>query len=86
MNQGVVEASADHRQRRGQPSAAKSWLKAIERTSGIEAEPSRLFADIVEDWAARQPDHAALISETESFSYRALADRINRYARWALTA
>jgi len=86
MNQGVVEASADHRQRRGQPSAAKSWLKAIERTSGIEAEPSRLFADIVEDWAARQPDRAALISETESFSYRALADRINRYARWALTA
>ena len=45
-----------------------------------------MFADIVEDWAERQPDRPALISETETFSYRTLAERINRYARWALSA
>jgi fatty-acyl-CoA synthase len=86
MSAGVIEPSADHRQRRAKPSAAKSWLKAIELTSRIEADPRRLFADVVEDWAARQPDHPGLISETETFSYRALAERINRYARWALSA
>jgi fatty-acyl-CoA synthase len=41
---------------------------------------------MVEDWSERQPDRAGLISETETFSYRTLAERINRYARWALSA
>ena len=71
---------------RAKPSAAKSWLKAIELTSRIEADPSRLFADVVEDWSERQPDRPALISDAETFSYRTLAERINRYARWALSA
>jgi fatty-acyl-CoA synthase len=80
----VIEQSTDSRRRK--PSAAKSWLKAIDLTSRFEADPSRLFADVVEDWAARTPERAALISETETFTYRVLADRINRYARWALSA
>jgi fatty-acyl-CoA synthase len=67
------------------PSTAKSWLKAIERTSRIEVNPQRLFADIVEDWAAQQPDRPSLLSDAESFTYRALNARINRYARWALS-
>jgi fatty-acyl-CoA synthase len=70
----------------GRDSAAKRWLKAIGLTSRIDADPRRLFADIVEDWATKQPDRPALISETQSFSYRVLAERINRYARWALSA
>ncbi|MEO6783260.1 MAG: long-chain-acyl-CoA synthetase [Bradyrhizobium sp.] len=82
MNAGVHPA--DGRPRK--PSAAKSWLKAIELTSRIEDEPHRLFADLVEDWAGRQPDSPALISEVETFSYRTLSERINRYARWALGA
>jgi fatty-acyl-CoA synthase len=86
MSAGVIEPSAEHRQRRGKPSAAKSWLKAIELTSRIEADPRRLFADAVEEWALLQPDHPGLISETETFSYRTLAERINRYARWARSA
>ena len=44
-----------------------------------------MFADIVEDWAARQPDRPALLSDLETFSYRDLNERINRYARWALS-
>ena len=71
---------------RGKPSTAKSWLKAIERTSRIEVNPLQLFADLVEDWAARQPDRPALISDHATFSYRDLDERINRYARWALSA
>jgi fatty-acyl-CoA synthase len=91
MNAGVIEHSiveqpAASPRPRAKPSAAKSWLKAIELTARIEADPRRLFADIVEDWAARQPDRPSLISDIETLSYRALADRINRYARWALSA
>jgi fatty-acyl-CoA synthase len=86
MNTDVIEQPTDNRQRRDKPSAAKSWLKAIELTSRIEADPNRLFADVVEDWASRAPDRACLISETEAFSYLTLAERINRYARWALSA
>ncbi|THD68656.1 MAG: long-chain-acyl-CoA synthetase [Bradyrhizobium sp.] len=85
MSTDVIDQSIGDRQR-GKPSAAKSWLKAIELTSRIEADPSRLFADIVEQWSEREPHRASLISETETFSYRVLADRINRYARWSLSA
>jgi fatty-acyl-CoA synthase len=86
MNTDVIDQPTDSQRPRGKPSAAKSWLKAIELTSGIEADPSRLFADVVEDRSKRQPDSPALISEHETFSYRTLAERINRYARWALSA
>src|SRR5450756_2849322 len=86
MNIGVIEQSTNNPLARGKPSAAKSWLKAIELTSRIEAEPGRLFADVVEDWSKRQPDRPALISQAGTFGYRTLAERINRYARWALSA
>jgi fatty-acyl-CoA synthase len=86
MNVDVIEQPTDSPRLRGKPSAAKSWLKAIELTSRIEANPQRLFADVVEDWAARQPERPGLISDTEIFSYRNLTERVNRYARWALSA
>jgi fatty-acyl-CoA synthase len=85
-NTGVVGRPTDNPRPRGKSSAAKSWLKAIELTSRIEVNPRELFADVVDDWARRQPDRAALIAETETFSYRALSKRINHYARWALSA
>src|SRR5580704_5514835 len=84
MTTGLIDRPTESPPRK--PSAAKTWLKAIELTSRIEAEPSRLFADVVEDWAARQPDRPALVSDAQTLNYRALAERINRYARWALSA
>jgi fatty-acyl-CoA synthase len=65
-------------------SSAKLWLKAIGLTSRIEAEPQRLFADVVEGWAQQQPQRPALLSDTTNFTYEELAARINRYARWAM--
>lgn len=64
---------------------AKAWLRAIELTSDIEANPDRIFPDVVEACSARQPDRLALISDTESFTFEMLSQRINRYARWALS-
>jgi fatty-acyl-CoA synthase len=86
MNTGVIEKPAGSARAGGKPSAAKSWLKAIELTSRIEADPGRLFADLIEDWADRQPDRPGLIAEAQTLTYRMLAGRINRYARWALSA
>lgn len=64
-------------------SVAKTWLQGIALTARLDAEPRRLFADIVEEWAQRQPDRPALLSDGQSFTYGELAARINRYARWA---
>jgi fatty-acyl-CoA synthase len=64
--------------------AAKAWLRAIELTSDIEANPDRTFSDVIEACSVRHPDRLALISDTESFTYEMLSQRINRYARWAL--
>jgi fatty-acyl-CoA synthase len=79
MNTGVIEQAKPARA----PSASKIWLKAIELTARIETLPGRLFADVVEDWAKRQPDRAALVTDDETINYEQLASRINRYARWA---
>jgi len=85
MTTGLIDRPTESPTQR-KPSAAKTWLKAIELTSRIEAEPSRLFADVLEERAARQPDRPALISDAQTLTYRELAVRINRYARWALSA
>jgi len=64
-------------------SASKIWLKAIELTARIETLPGRLFADVVDDWARRQPDRVALVMDDATLDYDGLSKRINRYARWA---
>lgn len=79
MNTGVIEQPKAVKA----PSASKIWLKAIELTARIETLPGRLFADVADDWARRQPDRAALLTDDVTIDYDTLARRINRYARWA---
>jgi len=82
MTTGVIEQPKVARA----PSASKIWLKAIELTARIETLPGRLFADVVDDWAQRQPARTALIAAETTIDYAGLSKRINRYARWARTA
>jgi fatty-acyl-CoA synthase len=63
---------------------ARPWLRALELTAPIAQAPWRTFPSLIEELAERFGDAPALVSETESFSYRALLERSNRYARWAL--
>src|SRR6266853_2452648 len=63
---------------------ARAWLRALELTAPIAQARWRTFPSLIEEWAERFGDAPALVSETESFSYRALLERSNRYARWAL--
>ena len=67
------------------PSANRAWLRALEIIGRIERSPERLLSSVVEEIAWARPDAPALISDGETLSYGALAGRMRRYARWAIT-
>src|SRR5271154_5317783 len=69
----------------GTRSAAKAWLRALELTTPIAHHPMRTFPVVIEELAERFGEVPALISRAETLTFGALADRSNRYARWALT-
>ena len=59
-------------------------LRALRMTTPIAKNPTRVFPLVIDELAAKYGDAPALISDREQLSYRALAARANRYARWAL--
>jgi fatty-acyl-CoA synthase len=59
-------------------------LRSLRRTMPIAKHPDRVFPHVVDELAQRFGDAPALLSERENFTYRELAARANRYARWAL--
>jgi fatty-acyl-CoA synthase len=65
-------------------SSAKAWLRALELTTPIAANRDCILPSVIQRAAAGMPDAPALLSETQSLSYRELTARINQYARWAL--
>src|SRR3974390_2250649 len=71
----------DRTQRKG---PARAWLRALELTAPIAQQRWRTFPAVIEELAERFAEAPALLSDSESFSFRALAARCNRYARWAL--
>jgi len=81
----IISEHADTiaRQGTGARSATRAWLRALELTTPIAHNPTRIFPVVVEELAGRFGDAPALLSETETLSFRALLDRSNRYARWA---
>ena len=60
------------------------WLRALELTAPITTTPHRILPAVIEELAERFADAPALLSEGECLTYRGLAARANRYARWAL--
>ena len=68
----------------GSRSAAKAWVRALELTAPIARHPERLLPAVIAERAAQLGDAPALLSARECLTYRALAERANRYARWAL--
>ena len=61
-----------------------SWLRALELTAPIPAQPGRVLPAVIDELAGRCGEAPALLSDGESLSFRALAERSHRYARWAL--
>src|SRR5215467_11377859 len=58
--------------------------RVIRLTSPIARNPTRIFPLLVDDLAARHGDKPALVSDRERLTYRMLAARSCRYARWAM--
>jgi fatty-acyl-CoA synthase len=80
MNVHVTDQKRDPAGR----SPAKAWLRALEMTAPIAANPTRSLPAIIDELAKAYGEAPALLSDRETLSYRALAARANRYARWAL--
>ena len=57
--------------------------RALARTTPVGKNPTRTYCDLADELAAQYGDRVALLSERETFSYRAWNGRANRYARWA---
>jgi fatty-acyl-CoA synthase len=68
----------------GKDSALRDWVRALEATAPIAADPQRILPCVIEEMARERGDAPALLSAHETLSYRALTERANRYARWAL--
>jgi len=66
-------------------SPLKAWVRALEMTAPIARSPQRTLSVLIDSLADRFGNAPALLSRDESLSYRALADRSNRYTQWALT-
>jgi fatty-acyl-CoA synthase len=68
----------------GDRSATKAWLRALELTAPIADNPSRVLSTVLDEFAQTCGDAPALLSDRENLTYRELAERSHRYARWAL--
>jgi len=77
-------AGMETTRRSGGDSALDAWVRALEATAPIAKQPQRLLSDVIAGIAQTHGDRPALISERETLTYRVLAERANRYARWAL--
>ena len=62
---------------------ARGLVRALRRTTSVAKTPKRTIGDYFDDWARAYADKPALLSQSETFTYRELDARTNRYARWA---
>jgi fatty-acyl-CoA synthase len=65
-------------------SANKVWLHALEMTAKITSTPACILPSFIEEIAEDFGEKLSLLSAQECLTYRALSERANQYARWAL--
>jgi fatty-acyl-CoA synthase len=63
---------------------AKGWLRGLGMTARLDRDVTRTLPVLINEQALIHADAPALLGESESFTYRELAERSNRYARWTL--
>jgi fatty-acyl-CoA synthase len=80
----LIEAEQARPRTGGKDSALRDWVRALEATAPIAGNPQRIVPRVIEELAETRGDAPALLSAHECLTYRALDDRANRYARWAL--
>jgi fatty-acyl-CoA synthase len=60
-----------------------AWLRALELTAPVERGTAPILPSLICELAARFDNAPALIFEGQTLSFRMLAERIARYARWS---
>src|SRR6202140_5479683 len=65
-------------------SPLKAWVRALEMTAPIVRNPTTTLPTCIDALGEKFGTALALLSDAESLTYHALAERCNRYARWAL--
>jgi fatty-acyl-CoA synthase len=70
---------------RADVTSLRGALRTLKLTTPIAKNPTRVFPQVILELADKYGDAPALLSDRERLSYRELAARCNRYARWALT-
>src|ERR1700675_1478844 len=80
----LVEIDRTTQARTGKDTALRDWVRALEATAPISANPNRILPDVIAELAQSRGESEALISGHGTLTYRALAERANCYARWAL--
>ena len=81
---GAYRGCGQHGMSSIQARPAKAWVRALELTAPIARHPDRIFPTVIQELAAQFGEAPALLSDRECLTYRALAERSNQYARWAL--
>src|SRR5438309_11258753 len=69
---------------RAEVTSIKGAMRTLKLTTPIAKNPTRVFPQVILELADKYGDAPALLSDREHFTYRELAPRSNRYARWAL--
>jgi fatty-acyl-CoA synthase len=80
----LIETERATHASRDKGTALRDWVRALESTAPIAANPQRLLPCIIEDLAQTRGEAPALLAAGESLTYRGLAARANAFARWAL--
>lgn len=60
----------------------RGMVRILRRSIPVARHPNRTLGDMIEGLADRFGDRVALVSDRETFTYRQLNGRTNRYARW----
>jgi fatty-acyl-CoA synthase len=68
----------------GSRNALKAWVRALEKTAPLAQNPAQTIPVLIDSLAERFGSAPALLSDGESLTYLALAERSRRYARWAI--
>jgi fatty-acyl-CoA synthase len=86
----IVDGGADpailplHAVKEASLSSKGAWLRALEGTATITQDAGGTFPALIDSLADKFGAAPALLSDQQTFTYRALAASANQYARWAL--
>jgi fatty-acyl-CoA synthase len=85
MNRPRLHSRVGARIEHNSGTATAAWLRALAVTKPIPQQPMRVLPIVINELAEKSPDAPALLSEHECMDFKTLAERLNRYSRWALS-